>query len=95
MAGMSEAPEEEERKLRIAAMQADLNLKQKQSFWEAPKALAAVLAALAAIVALLAGLTGFQLGRDASQRPAPNITVHFDFPPGTSITTPGQPGSHP
>jgi hypothetical protein len=77
-----------ERKLKLAVMQADLELKQKQSFWEAPKALAALFAAFAAIVALLAGLTGFQLGRDASQRPAQNITLHFDYPPGTVITVP-------
>lgn len=66
-------------------MQQDLKLKQRQSFWETPKALAIVLgaaiAATTAIVGTVAGLAGYKLG---SQPPQTIIVL----PPGTTITTP-------
>jgi ammonia channel protein AmtB len=72
-----------ERKLKLAVMLADLELKRKQSFWETPKALAALALATVAIAGLLAGWFGFHVGQDLS-RQQPVITL----PPGTTITVP-------
>jgi hypothetical protein len=66
--------DDEERELRIAVMQADLDLKRKQSFWEPLKALAA----FAAGVAVFGGLV---LAVANLWHPSPqNITVHLDAP---------------
>ena len=65
---MSET-DDEERKLRIKVMQQDLRLKEKQSRWETPKALAAIIAATAVLFGTLAGLAGYKLGSQPTQPP--------------------------
>jgi ABC-type spermidine/putrescine transport system permease subunit II len=68
--------EEEERELRIALMEADLRLKQRQSFWETPKAIVLIVATTAAIMGTVAGLAGYRLG----SQPPQTINVHLDAP---------------
>lgn len=63
---------DEERELRINLMKADLDLKQKQSFWETPKAIAIIVATTAAIF----GALGYKFG----SQPAQTINVHLDAP---------------
>jgi hypothetical protein len=73
--------EEDERELRCAVMQADLDLKRKQSFWETPKAIAIIVGATAAI----AGVLGYKIG---STPPAPTQIV---FQPGAIQVLPAEP----
>lgn len=76
---MSDATEDE-RKLRMQVMQADLDLKRKQGIWETPRNIAILVTAVAAI----AGVLGFRLGREPPQA----IQIQVTFPPGTVIQTP-------
>jgi hypothetical protein len=57
-------------------MQADLDLKRKQSFWETPKAIALIVATTAAISTAFAGFAGYRLG----SQPPQTINVHLDAP---------------
>ncbi len=66
--------EEAEHELKVAIMQADLNLKTKQVFWETPRNLAIVVGAVAAV----AGVLGFKVGQ--SSNVPQNIIVHLDAP---------------
>ena len=51
-------------------MQADLRLKQKQAFWEAPRNIALIYGALIAGTAAIAGLAGYKLGQNTpTQQP--------------------------
>ena len=75
--------EDEERELRVAVMQADLKLKQKQAFWETPRNLAVIYGALVAGTAAIAGLAGYKLGQSSSP-------VQVIFQPG-SIVVPQAP----
>jgi hypothetical protein len=65
-----------EEELRLAVMKADLALKQKQSFWETPKAIAIIVGVTAAVVGTLGGLVGFKL----ASAPTQQIVVHLDQP---------------
>ncbi len=62
--------------LKVDVMRADLKLKEKQSFWETPKAIAIIVATTAAIFSALAGFAGFKLG----SQPPQTIIVHLDAP---------------
>ena len=64
--------EQDERDARVEMMLADTQLKLRQAWWEAPKAIAAMLAAVAVIVGLVAGLAGYKLG---SQPQTPTVIV--------------------
>jgi hypothetical protein len=72
---MSDA-EDEEQKLKVALMRADLDLKTKQTFWETPKAIAIIVATTAGIFTALAGFAGYKLG----SQPPQTINVHLDAP---------------
>ena len=49
-------------------MQADLKLKQKQAFWEAPCNLVVIIDTAVAATAAFAGLTGYRLGQNTPQQ---------------------------
>lgn len=76
--------DEEERELRIAIMQADLQLKTKQGMWETPRNIAILAGSIAAIAAAAGGWLGYTSGRQASVPP----TQIIQLPPGTIITVP-------
>jgi hypothetical protein len=61
--------EQDERDARVEMMLADTQLKLRQAWWEAPKAIATMLAAVAVIVGLVAGLAGYKLGSQQPQSP--------------------------
>jgi hypothetical protein len=75
--------EEDERELRCAVMQADLDLKRKQSFWETPRNIVLIVTAAAGI----AGLLGFKLGQH-EPIPAPPQII---FQPGSIQVLPAPP----
>jgi hypothetical protein len=77
---------DEERELRGLLMQADLDLKRKQGFWETPRNLAILLGSVTAITAALAGLAGYKIG---SQPPAPPPQIIFQ--PGSIQVLPAAP----
>jgi hypothetical protein len=77
-----ETGEDEERELRMALMRADLNLKTRQTFWETPKGVAAVVAATAVLVGGVAGLAGYKIGSQPSQ------TIIIQVPPQPQGTVP-------
>jgi hypothetical protein len=68
--------EDEPLELQEDLMRADLRLKERQSIWETPKAIAAIIAALAVTIGAIGGVIGYQIGA----RPAATITVHLDAP---------------
>ncbi len=68
--------DDEERELKGQLMQADLDLKRKQAFWETPRNIAILLGTVAAITAAIAGTLGYKLG----SQPAQTINVHLDAP---------------
>jgi hypothetical protein len=70
-----------EHQLRMQLMSVDLDLKRKQSFWETPKALAAVVATVAVVVGVVAGWFGYAVATRPTQ-------LQLNFPPGTTITVP-------
>jgi hypothetical protein len=81
--------EEDERELKVAVMQADLQLKTRQSFWETPRNLALIVAAAAAV----SGALGFKLGQrePLPAPPAPPQTIILQLPPGlTAIPAPAK-----
>lgn len=57
-------------------MEADLKLKQKQGFWETPKAILLIVATTAAIFSAVAGVIGYKIG----SQPPQQIIVHLDAP---------------
>ncbi len=65
-------------------MRADLDFRKKPSFWETPKAVAAIVAASVVIAGTLAGLARYKFGQTAA---APSMQV-LQLPPGTTITVP-------
>jgi len=67
--------DEEERELRRLLMQADLDLKRKQGFWETPRNIALIVAAAVGI----AGVLGFKLGQHEPLATQPQII----FQPGS------------
>lgn len=69
--------EDEEQELRMAVMEADLKLKQKQAFWETPRNIALLLGVAVAI----AGVLGFKLGQNS-----PPVQVIFQ--PGSIVAPP-------
>ncbi len=72
--------DEERQELKDQIMQADLALKKRQAFWEAPKGFAAIVAALAVTIGAIGGIVGYQIGR------SPSVTTQqFILPPGTTI----------
>jgi len=72
--------EAEERDLKVAVMKADLDLKQKQGFWETPRNIAILLGAAAA----LSGAVGFKIG----QSTPPSQTIILQLAPGTTVSSP-------
>jgi hypothetical protein len=76
----------DERDLKVAVMQADLVLKERQAFWETPRNLAIVVSAAAAIVGLLAGVLGYKIGQKETSQQMPNVTVYIS--PGTYTAAP-------
>jgi hypothetical protein len=63
-----------EAELKVAVMQADLRLKQRQNFWEVPKGIATVAAAMAVFL-------GFVLAASAWIHPSPQqIVVQLQQP---------------
>ena len=69
--------EDEKRELRMAVMQADPTLKQKQAFWETPRNIAVLLGVAIGI----AGVLGFKLGQNS-----PPVQVIFQ--PGSIVAPP-------
>ena len=69
--------EGEEQELRVAVMQADLKLKQKQAFWETPRNIAVLLGVAVAV----AGVLSFKLGQNS-----PPVQVIFQ--PGSIVAPP-------
>lgn len=68
-------------------MQADLALKKRQAFWEAPKGFAAIVAALAVTIGAIGGIVGYQIGRSP-----PAVPPQIIFQPGSIIVQPAAPG---
>lgn len=66
---------DEEIELKEAIMRAELNLKQKQAFWETPRNLVIIIGTIVAATAGIAGVVGFKIGQNPQQ-----ITVHLDAP---------------
>ena len=64
--------------LRRAVAKADLLLKQRQTFWEAPRGLAIVVGVAGAVIGVIAGITGYHMGSAPPQRI--EATIHFDQP---------------
>jgi hypothetical protein len=67
-------------------MQADLELKTRQSFWETPKAIAIIVATTAAIFSAAAGFAGYKFG----QTP-PSLPPQIIFQPGSIQVLPPPP----
>lgn len=59
-------------------MRADLDLKQKQAFWETPRNIAILVGAVAAVVATVAGMAGYRAGQTIG---APTVV----FQPGSIV----------
>jgi hypothetical protein len=77
--------DDERQELKDELMQADLKLRQKQSFWETPRNITLIVAAAAGI----AGVLGFKLGQ---KEPSFPTTQQFILPPGTTIQIGPGPG---
>lgn len=73
--------DEEERELRVAVMQSDLKLKQKQAFWETPRNLILIFGTLVAATAVIAGLAGYKLG----QNTPPQQPIIIQLAPGATV----------
>jgi len=69
--------EDEEQELRMAVMQADLKLKQKQAFWETPRNIALLLGVAVGV----AGVLGFKLGQNTPP-------MQIIFQPGSIVVAP-------
>jgi hypothetical protein len=76
--------EAEERDLKVAVMKADLDLKQKQGFWETPRNIAILVGAAAAFSGAVSGALGFKIGQST---PAAQ-TIILQLAPGTTIASP-------
>jgi hypothetical protein len=81
---VSEDEERADYNLKVAIMQADLNLKKQQSIWETPRNIAILVTSVAAI----AGFLGFKIGqKDTPPSPPPQVI----FQPGSIQVTPAAP----
>ncbi len=76
-------PEGMEQKLRVAVMRADLDLQQKQSFWETPRNIVILLVVAGGIAAV----TGFMLGQTIAEREQPRQII-IQFAPGSIVAAP-------
>lgn len=79
--------DEEREELKDKLMQADLNLRQKQTAWETPKNIAILAGAVAALAAAIGGWTGYRIGQTAGTPAVQQLIL----PPGTTIQTPPAP----
>lgn len=63
-------------------MRADLNLQQKQAFWETPRNIVTLLV----VAAVIAAVAGFMFGQTFAQREQPQVIIRFE--PGSVVATP-------
>jgi len=70
-----------EQELGVAPMRADLDLKQKQPFWETPRNIVILLVVASGI----AGVVGFMWGQEL-RRAQPQIIIRFE--PGSIVAAP-------
>lgn len=67
----------------VAVMRADLDLQQKQAFWETPRNIMILLVVAGGIAAV----TGFMLGQTIAQHEQPRQII-IQFAPGSIVTAP-------
>jgi hypothetical protein len=79
--------DDEERELKAALMQADLDLRKKQIAWETPRNIAILVGAVAAITGAIAGWTGYRIGQNTPPPAPPQII----FQPGSIVVQPTAP----
>ena len=78
--------DDEKEDLRVATMQADLQLKKRQAFWETPRNVALIGAAIASLFAAglgAAGVLGYKLGQREPIGTGTTIVVQ----PGATLVT--------
>ena len=71
-----------EQRVRVAVMRADLDLQQKQPFWETPRNIVTLLVVASGI----AGVAGFMCGQTLAQNTQPQIIIRFE--PGSIVAAP-------
>lgn len=72
----------------MALMRADLNLKQRQGFWETPRNLVIVVGALVAVLGTVAGMAGYKFGANLANQQQEPERMSLVLPPGTTIQVP-------
>ena len=80
--------DDEERELKMAVMQADLRLKERQAFWETPRNLFLVIGTITAATAAIAGFTGYKIGQQPPPAPPAAPPVQIIFQPGSIVAPP-------
>nr|WP_294504947.1 hypothetical protein [uncultured Rhodopila sp.] len=79
--------DDEERELKVRLMKADIDLKEKQAFWETPRNIAILVGAVAALLSGLVGTVTYLTGYSAGQRSVAG-SPQIIFQPGAVVVPP-------